>query len=47
MVKRFDEYPILSKFNYVIAQVEIANKQYLLDAADGSVAFRPAWARLL
>jgi hypothetical protein len=37
--KTFDEYPILSKFNYVIAQVEIANKQYLLDAADGSVAF--------
>lgn len=35
----YDLYPIMNKFNYVITQVVVDNKQYLLDAADPDNAF--------
>ena len=35
--KTYDMYPLLDKFNYVIAQVNINDKTYLLDAADALV----------
>jgi hypothetical protein len=37
--KTYDMYPLLDKFNYVIAQVTINDKPYLLDAADALVGF--------
>jgi hypothetical protein len=37
--KAFDEYPIIAKFNYVIAQTTIDGKQYLLDASSPSLGF--------
>ncbi len=37
--KAYDMYPILSKFNYVIAQVDVNNKSYLLDASDPLLGF--------
>lgn len=35
----FDLYPILSKYNYVIVQVMVNDKQYLLDASDPLIGF--------
>jgi len=37
--KAIDIYPIMGKFNYVITQMVSGDKSYLLDAADGNVAF--------
>ncbi len=37
--RAFDQYPILDKFNYVIAELEIDNKIYLLDASDPDLGF--------
>ncbi len=37
--KTYDIYPILDKFNYVICQVNINDKFYLLDAADPVLGF--------
>ena len=37
--KTYDMYPILSKFNYVIAHVNIGDKPYLLDAAQSNLGF--------
>lgn len=37
--KTYDMYPLLDKFNYVIAQVNINDKSYLLDAAEPLVGF--------
>jgi hypothetical protein len=34
-----DVYPVLSEFNYVIAKLNINNKEYLLDATDKSYPF--------
>ncbi len=37
--KTYDTYPILSKFNYVIARVGINDKSYMLDAAQSNLGF--------
>lgn len=37
--KAFDQYPIMEKFNYVIAELEIGDTMYLLDASDPSLGF--------
>lgn len=37
--KAFDQYPIMEKFNYVIAELEIGDTMYLLDASDQSLGF--------
>jgi hypothetical protein len=37
--KAYDVYPILSKFNYVIADLEIGDDFYLLDAANSILGF--------
>lgn len=37
--KTYDMYPILNKFNYLIAQVLIDNKPYLLDASEPLLGF--------
>ncbi|HYK43567.1 MAG TPA: DUF3858 domain-containing protein [Parafilimonas sp.] len=37
--KTIDEYPIMSKFNYVIARLQIDNTSYLLDASDPVLGF--------
>jgi hypothetical protein len=37
--KTVDEYPIMSKFNYVIAQLQVNNRSYLLDASDPVAGF--------
>lgn len=37
--KAVEEYPIMDKFNYVIAKVDIAGQTYLLDASDPQLGF--------
>ncbi|MEP6466729.1 MAG: transglutaminase domain-containing protein [Parafilimonas sp.] len=37
--KTYDAYPIMNKFNYVIAEVDVNNKSYLLDASDNLLGF--------
>lgn len=37
--KTYDMYPIMSRFNYVIARINIDDKQYLLDASDPVLGF--------
>ncbi|MBS1746679.1 MAG: DUF3857 and transglutaminase domain-containing protein [Bacteroidetes bacterium] len=37
--RAFEAYPIISKFNYVIAQTTIDGQQYLLDASQPSLGF--------
>ena len=37
--KTYPLYPILSKFNYVICQLKINDKQYLLDASNSKLGF--------
>lgn len=37
--KTYDMYPIMSRFNYVIARLNIDDKQYLLDASDPVLGF--------
>lgn len=37
--KAYDQYPILDKFNYVIAELEIGPDIYLLDASDPDLGF--------
>lgn len=37
--KTYDMYPIMSRFNYLIARLDIDNKQYLLDASDPVLGF--------
>lgn len=37
--KTYDAYPIMNKYNYVIMQVFISGKEYLLDASDRSYGF--------
>ncbi|MEP6682363.1 MAG: DUF3857 domain-containing protein [Parafilimonas sp.] len=37
--KPYDMYPLLNKFNYVIAQVDVNNKSYLLDGSDALLGF--------
>ncbi len=37
--KTYDMYPIMSRFNYLIARLDIDDKQYLLDASDPVLGF--------
>lgn len=37
--RTFDQYPIMDKFNYVIAELEIGETIYLLDASDPDLGF--------
>lgn len=37
--KTYDMYPIMSRFNYIIARLNIDDKQYLLDASDPVLGF--------
>jgi hypothetical protein len=37
--KTYDVYPILSKYNYVIARLKINDQTYLLDASDKNIGF--------
>lgn len=37
--KAYETYPVLDRFNYTIAKLDLDDKTYLLDAADGRVGF--------